>query len=248
MNAITWIRDGVLIDRMPENAVSFALASYSQHSPSVEELINWAFEKSGISAAEKMRLLGMENVEEAALRYTELAESADVDYFPGAVELIRELKTKGICNFITSAVRQEVLDAWAQTPQGQKVAPYLEILGDGAKGQKGEGHFAYVRNQGPSKIYAVADAPAEIASASQFADVPIGFAHVITPKRIAEAYEQMIKRVTHRPRPLPSHLELEKLKLPKAPLEQSGAKRVITGTRKSIIGNLREFFRKEKLI
>ena len=53
--AVVWIRDGVLVDRMPENAVAFAIASWRYTHPDlredlcIEDLINWGFEKSGVS-------------------------------------------------------------------------------------------------------------------------------------------------------------------------------------------------------
>src|SRR3989338_2201378 len=96
--AIVWIKDGVLVDRMPENAVAFAFASL-QHIPPhlrgdicIEDLINWGFEKSGVSAAEKMRLFNMErqdvirDIDNAAAYYTALAVEVEgsLRYFDGS--------------------------------------------------------------------------------------------------------------------------------------------------------------------
>jgi hypothetical protein len=60
--AVMWIRDGVLINRMPINAVAFAYAYFlsapaaEQESLNVTSLVNFAFAQSGISCLEKMTL------------------------------------------------------------------------------------------------------------------------------------------------------------------------------------------------
>ncbi len=60
--AVMWIRDGVLINRMPINAVAFAYAYFlsapaaEQDSLNVNSLVNFAFAQSGISCLEKMTL------------------------------------------------------------------------------------------------------------------------------------------------------------------------------------------------
>ena len=60
--AVMWIRDGVLINRMPINAVAFAYAYFLSAPPAEQEslrladLVNFAFAQSGISCLEKMTL------------------------------------------------------------------------------------------------------------------------------------------------------------------------------------------------
>ena len=256
IEAVTFIRDGVLVDRMAENACAFALAVSSNRKAGVaetlsaEDLINWAFEQSGLSAREKMRLLNADrgevvgDLDAAAARYTQLAESAAVDYFPEALELLEALHNRRVLSFITSAVRQEVLDVWGQSAQGQRVNPYLELLGDGEKGQKGEGHFEYVRRQGATRVFAVADAVSEIRAAAEFADFAIGFAHVISPDRVQQAWNLF----GHDQR-----LDLDRLVLPeKGPLEAAlrvaGANEIITGSRDTIMAQLKSYFRTAGLL
>jgi phosphoglycolate phosphatase-like HAD superfamily hydrolase len=209
--AVVWIRDGVLIDRMPENAVAFALASF-QHIPpdlrrdiSIEDLINWGFEKSGVSAAEKMQLFNAERqdvirgVDNAAAYYTTLTIGVEssLHYFNGSVELLRDLHQSGVRHYITSAIAQEVLDLWRETEQGRHISDYLcEILGSRSGFQKGRDHFAYVQSQGAARIYYVADAVREIQSGRECQDygvVPVGFANVITGERVVAAFEKLRK-------------------------------------------------------
>src|SRR3989338_6227622 len=130
--AIVWIRDGVLVDRMPENAVAFALASLQNIHPDlkgdicIEDMINWAFEKSGVSAAEKMRLFNEKKVDiirdipNAEVYYNALVSEVEgsLEYFDGSVELLSDLKKRGAKNYITSTIAQEILDRWIQTTQG----------------------------------------------------------------------------------------------------------------------------------
>lgn len=142
--AIMWIRDGVLVDRMHINPVAFAFAAWLFSPPerrqntTLEALINFGFEKSGVSCADKMRLYNRQrediltDVETAANYYNLLATEAatTANYFTGTTELLRDLLNAGVHNFITSAVEQDVLNTWSQSQQGLVVAPYFkEILG-----------------------------------------------------------------------------------------------------------------------
>ena len=210
--AVFWIRDGVLIDRMPVNAVAFAIACLSYTAPgasvhtNVTELINFAFETSGISCADKMAKFNKEklplvaDVAAAAAYYNELAGKAaeSCAYFSGACELVGRLKAAGALNFITSAVEQSVLDQWAKSVQGGQLTAHLtEILGKRDRFNKGRDHFAHVFSQyGVERIFYVADAVAEIRSgatfAEQFAISPIGFANVISAAKIKEAYQLVL--------------------------------------------------------
>ncbi len=126
-----WIRDGVLVNRMHLNPVAFAFAFWLFTPPekrsriTIERLINFGFTKSGFSCADKMFLFNQEhdnalsNVDAAAAFYNELATVAaeSCSYFDGAVDLLAELQKVGAYSYITSAVEQEVLDKWAQSPQ-----------------------------------------------------------------------------------------------------------------------------------
>src|SRR5688572_2570439 len=99
--AVLWIRDGVLVDRMPINATAFAFAAWRFTSPAnrmataFPRLINFAFEKSGVSCDEKLNLYELEvervlSDREGAVRYyNRLATAAGshAQFFDGAVEL-----------------------------------------------------------------------------------------------------------------------------------------------------------------
>ena len=138
--AVMWIRDGVLVDRMHINPVAFAFAVWAFTDPerrtntTLEGLINFGFEKSGLSCADKMRLYNSErenvlmDVDAAAGYYNLLAAeaAASADYFNGAVELLRDLHEAEVQNFITSAVEQQVLDAWKSTEQGRMISAVPE--------------------------------------------------------------------------------------------------------------------------
>lgn len=225
-----WIRDGVLINRMPINAVAFAYAYFlsapaaEQESLTVTSLVNFAFAQSGISCLEKMILrrsseaATVHSIDEpvasvfdfdAAVRlYNALATEAacSASYFDGAIETLAWLKTCRASNFITSAVEQEVLDAWAQSPQGRLICgrPGLmtEILGRRPSFCKGRDHFKYVSDwlsgtvshpepELVKTIYYVADAVSEIKQgrqySSEFSIVPIGFAHHIDSAQVLTA-------------------------------------------------------------
>lgn len=125
--AVFWIRDGVLIDRMPINAVVFAIANLTHADSRISSkidltsLVNFAFEKSGISCVDKRRSFISENsslvgdVTAAAGYYNELAGRAasHCSYFDDACEPVKYLQGLGVLNFITSAVERFNLDNWA---------------------------------------------------------------------------------------------------------------------------------------
>lgn len=273
--AIVWIRDGVLIDRMPENAVAFALASL-QHIPlnlrkdiGMEDLINWGFEKSGVSAAEKMRLFNVEkqdvisDIANAATYYTALVIGVEnlLKYFDGSVELLRDLHQIGAKHYITSAVDQEVLDQWRETEQGKVVSDYLcEILGSRSGFQKGRDHFVYIQSKGATRIYYIADAVSEIRSGSECQDcgvLLVGFANVITGERVVEAFERFRKaepRIDATPLyPVEiSAIDPDRLLLPdvsklQSDLTQAGARVVVSGSKKDIMRNLSNYFIREEI-
>ncbi len=194
---------------MHVNPVAFALASLEYADPklieqtSMTSLVNFGFEKSGISCADKMHRFNSEHmhlvhdVAGAAAYYNMLAGEAakQCQYFNGVCTLIERHKTAGVLNFITSAVEQPVLDIWAESDQGKQVSPHLtEVLGKRPNFEKGEQHFRHAREQYEvAKIFYVADAVAEIANGAQFSQQlniqPIGFAHVITPAKVRLAHK-----------------------------------------------------------
>jgi phosphoglycolate phosphatase-like HAD superfamily hydrolase len=205
--AILWIRDGVLVERMHVNPVAFAFAALSfaeehANTPAIEELIQFAFEKSGVSFAEKLQLYHQEvrplvnRIEPAAKFYNLLATEAAKSCrpFPGAVELLAELKAHGTHNFITSAVEQDVIDTWASSSDGEPLAQqFTEVLGRRTNFSKGRDHFAYVfEKYKPEQIYLIADAPAEIKTgrelASEFPSFNVGFANLIDRAKVADGY------------------------------------------------------------
>lgn len=214
--AVFWIRDGVLIDRMPVNAVAFAVAAarFADSPIELASLINFAFETSGISCLDKLRKYNNEHgavirdVNGAADRYALVATdaAAHCEYFPGTIELVRNLHSSGVHQFITSAVDQSVLDAWADSAQGHVLKPFLtEILGKrGDSFQKGKDHFAYAAEKyAVKRILYVADARAEIVSGSQYSSefgiTPIGFASVITREKIRSAHKLVMDAHLEKP-------------------------------------------------
>lgn len=219
--AVFWIRDGVLIDRMPVNAVAFAVASLTFAHPNqlchtnLTQLVNFAFATSGISCADKMRKLNSEqlpliaDVTTAADYYTKLANAAgsQCHYFEGVCNLVKQLQESCVLNFITSAVEQTVLDTWSLSAQAKPLVPYVkEILGKREGFDKGRDHFAYVQRQyGVERILYVADAIAEISTGAQLAKefniLPVGFAHLITSEKIRQAYDLIMGEL----KTLPKH-------------------------------------------
>ncbi len=207
-NAVMWIRDGVLIDRMHINAVAFAYALQLSSDPTTEpktnlgKLVSYAFEKSGLSCAEKVVLYNTErqdivsDVESTVQLYNSLATEAAKEsrYFNGTIELLDDLKSGGSANFITSAMEQELLDSWIVGAQGRQIAGSLEsVLGKRGDFTKGRAHFQHVSKLGYQRIYYVADAVFEISTsaklASDFNIVPIGFGNEITRDSIFEAVQ-----------------------------------------------------------
>jgi phosphoglycolate phosphatase-like HAD superfamily hydrolase len=253
--AYLWIRDGVLIDRMPLNAAAFAVSMF-EFSPqlSLEDLINFAFEKSGVSCAEKVEMFkaeraafALEDAQPVVDRYAELSSLAGprCSYFDGVVQLLTELQDSGHANFITSAISQDELDAWLAGDQGSAVRPLLrEAMGRRASFAKGEPHFRHVHDLDFAPIYLVADAVAEISLGASFAEqfgvVPIGFANVIEPHHIEEAL-RLIEAATGARF---GSVQSGQLRLPDksalvSSLKKAGAKVVVTGTPSEIIGILK---------
>lgn len=269
--ASMWIRDGVLVNRMHINSTAFAVA-YKLFAPSptketprlmLEQLINFGFEKSGISCREKMELFNkehggpLERIDEAveAYNYIATAAAATCHYFPGAPKLLKALSERGVRNFITSAVEQPVLDVWLASNQGKVVEPYLEqALGSKESFRKGRDHFAYVSEmvQGQPIIY-VADAPAEIRAANEYATefniIPVGFGYVIEASNVlqaASAIELVAKDIAAENNLeflVPLNVIAHALNLPSAgavveELRDAGAKHVVRGSESEIIHNL----------
>lgn len=271
--AVVWIRDGVLVDRMPENAVAFAIASW-QHIPPklregicIEDLINYGFYKSGVSAAEKMRMFYSEHgnlVADVTCAFDHYAALAvcvgqSVSYFAGAVELLRDLNIKGINNYITSAVDQDVLDCWRQSAKGIQISGHLtEILGKRPGFSKGNEHFDYIRKQGATRIYYVADAICEIQTGTACKVYPIGFANVITPQRVVDAFKRVreidqIFGADISYGPAISDIDPSRLILPDAMqlemnLKDAGARSVVGGGKESIMSNLRDYLAREGIL
>lgn len=267
--ATMWIRDGVLINRMPVNAVAFAVAYLSfvptgSDEIALEDLINFGFQNSGISCAEKMQLFNsqvcpaVEDVQAAAAFYNDLASAAarSSKYFTGAIDLLADLQAVRGKNYITSAVEQDVLDLWRMTPQGQQVCRHLnEILGAKPRFLKGRDHFKHVFdavNGGP--IYYVADAVSELKTATahaiHFNIVPIGFAFEIEKSHVKNAcnliQQALLEMKTAVPRQLTTvTLDEQKLVLPAkqeliASLKAAGACFIVSGSHDTIYNQLRQ--------
>lgn len=279
--AVFWIRDGVLVDRMHINPVAFAFAVWVFSAPerrtntSLEDLINFGFEKSGLSCADKMRLYNREredilmDVETAAGYYNVLAsEAATVaKYFTGAAELLQDLQSAGVQNFITSAVEQDVLDTWSNSQQGLMIAPYLkEILGKRQNFSKGRDHFEYAsRGLGNQKIYYVADATAEIQTGKEYSQdyniAPIGFGNVITVDHILEAVKLVLQAlIEYGVDTIPFPIAVQEVQVDGSRLAllaeheieitlcKAGAESVVTGTKANIMQNLRRYFEERFLL
>ncbi|MBS2001136.1 MAG: hypothetical protein JST44_06480 [Cyanobacteria bacterium SZAS LIN-5] len=204
--AVVWIRDGVLIDRMPINAAAFGCASWlyapveARKPGTLEHLINFAFEKSGFSCAAKMMMYNAQreniisDVEAASGLYNVLAAAAGnlAEYFSGTIELLDNLTAGGVRNFVSSAVEQSVLDEWLTGPQGSQIASLLtEAMGKRQRFAKGKDHFKHVSELGCNRIFYVADALSEVRTASshshEFNIYPIGFANEISTSRVLDA-------------------------------------------------------------
>ncbi|PZM80834.1 MAG: hypothetical protein DKT66_16465 [Candidatus Melainabacteria bacterium] len=270
--AIMWIRDGVLVNRMHLNPVAFAFAYWFFTPPekrsrlTIERLINFGFTKSGFSCADKMFLFNQESddaltdVDAAASFYNELATVAaeSCSYFDGAIELLGDLQKAGVYSYITSAVEQEVLDRWAQSPQGKLISPKLmEILGRRPNFFKGTDHFEYVSDTvKPDCIYYVADAVSELltvlANKERFKIVSIGFSYCIDKPQVMEAVRLVKQTLSNFPSgaiPYPEDLEVDeaKLQVPEElqladSLRGAGADHVAGGDANEIFANLRQYF------
>jgi hypothetical protein len=266
--AIFWIRDGVLIDRMAVNAVAFAFACLcsldnENSSVSLTSLVNFAFDRSGISCAEKINRLNNTNtkivadVQVAVDLYNHLASSVALhcEYFSGAKQLLEKTQELGCLNFISSAVDQAVLNDWETSEQALTVLPFLtEILGWRSPDiSKGRGHFNYVYEKYEvERIIYIADAVTEVAdghkNSNEFGVLPIGFANMITPEKVATAFDLVLEALLAKA-DLPSGdlfaftLEFEKLMLPdqvqlEASLKDAGAAYIVGGLPEDIMGNL----------
>lgn len=271
-SAIMWIRDGVLVNRMHLNPVAFAFAFWLFTPPekrarlTIERLINFGFTKSGFSCADKMFLFNQEhdnaltNVDAAAGFYNELATIAaeSCSYFEGAVDLLADLQKVGAYSYITSAVEQEVLDKWAQSPQGKMISPKLmEILGRRPNFFKGTDHFEYVSDTvKPDCIYYVADAVSELltvlANKERFKIISIGFSYCIDKPQVMEAVALVKKTLAGFPQneiPYPDEIEVDesRLQVPEEyqladSLRGAGADYVAGGDSHEIFANLRKYF------
>lgn len=275
--AIMWIRDGVLVNRMHLNPVAFAFAYWLFTPPeqrsrlSIERLINFGFTKSGFSCSDKMFLFNQENdnalqnVDAAAAFYNELATLAadSCSYFDGAVDLLSDLQKAGAYSYITSAVEQEVLDKWSQSPQGKVISPKLmEILGRRANFFKGTDHFEYVSDTvKPDCIYYVADAVSELltvlANKERFKIVSIGFSYCIDRPQVMEAVALVKQTLPAVPVnvPYPDEIEVDesRLQVPEEyqlaeSLRGAGADHVVGGDSHEIFGNLRKYFEVQGLL
>ncbi len=229
--AVMWIRDGVLIDRMPVNAAAFGCASWLfapaefRKLGTLESLVNFAFEKSGFSYAAKILMYNAQranivaDVEAAAALYNLVASAAGdrAQYFNGTIELLDDLKKNGVHNFVSSAAEQSVLDEWLQGPQGSQIAESLkETLGKRHRFSKGKDHFKHVSESGCHRIFYVADALSEVRTASahshEYNISPIGFANEITTARVLDAIELVKQELA----------KLERVELPQSTEEFLG--------------------------
>lgn len=271
---VAWIRDGVLVDRMYINPVAFAFASWGHikcETPNLlEDLINFGFEKSGVSCTEKMQLFNKEkkniiqNIQVATDDYNKIATQAaeNAKFFEGAVDLLKDLKNAGALNFITSAVNQAVLDEWEKYDiKGQMISKYLtEILGTRPGFEKGKDHFGYiVKKYKINKLYYVADAISEIKTGKQYSNmyniIPIGFANVVTTANVIEGVEMVVDALKQLYKIDVKDLNLDqnKLRLPdeneiETALENADAYKIITKGKKGIMHSLREYFTEINLL
>lgn len=279
--AVLWIRDGVLVDRMHINPVAFAFATWIFSTPelrkktTIETLINFGFEKSGLSCAEKIRMYNSEcegivaNIEPAASYYNDLASVAaksGANYFNGAIELLQDLKNRGVQNFITSAVEQDVLSEWYAGQQGREIAPYMcEVLGGRENFSKGRDHFEYVFGLGNQTIYYVADAVNEIQTGAKYSRnyniLPVGFGNVISVDRVLEGVSHVKKALLSCGSEQgaigdslqDTLLDVTKIELLdrqaiQSSLIKAGAQSVVEGTNETIMPNLRQFFERQSLL
>ena len=205
--------------------------------------------------------------------YNEIATEAakEAKYFDGATELLKDLKSGGNANFITSALEQELLDRWLKTPQGEQIANSLSaVLGKRGDFTKGRSHFQHVAQLGYGKIYYVADAVFEISTsaklANEFEIVPIGFGNEIASQTVYDAVQIVSAAVLRRKHELnlsehgetiihelTTNLEAVKAKLvePKTDpklLAEAGAQVVIKGEKSTLMRHLRQYFESQNLL
>lgn len=276
--AAMWIRDGVLVDRMHINPVAFAfsywlfLSAEQRNTISLEALINFGFEKSGLSCRQKMDLFNEEcggtlaDCSQASAYYNLVATEAarSCSFFPGACELLGQLQSNGVHNFITSAVEQQVLDQWLNSAEAADLKPSLdEVLGKRPGCTKGRGHFAYVaRKHAP--IYLIADAKAEIEMgaelAAEFNIITVGFAHVISAERVMEATQLVFSayKKLERPEvvaPIQELTEIDATLLASPHQDEvsnsltvAGAERIVTGSGAALFSQLGELLREWKVL
>lgn len=233
----------------------------------MEELINFGFAKSGVSAAQKMQMFNQAkneeiigNIESASAIYDKLATKAaeKAEFFDEAVDLLKNLCEAGVLNFITSAVNQDVLDEWRKNDaKGKIISPYLEeILGTRSlEFMKGKTHFDHIINKyGVNKIYYVADAESEIKTGKLFSDshniTPVGFGHTVTVADVMkgvelvkdaakELYDTDISDLNADPK----KITLQDKEEIKSALEKAGARKVVASDGQSdIMRALRKYF------
>ena len=132
-------------------------------------MINFGFEKSGVSSTEKMLLYNKEkrniiqDINKATDDYNAIATCAaeHAKKFEGTLELLKNLKDAGVLNFITSAINQKLLDNWEkEDAKGKAISEHLtEILGKRKGFEKGNDHFNHiVKGYKTTQLYYVADA------------------------------------------------------------------------------------------
>ena len=265
---------------MHVNPVAFAVAALRFADPHVAtkvdltRLINFGFATSGISCADKIKKFNLEQVPlvadvEAASRYYNLVASdagSRCNYFPGICDLIASLKLSGALHFITSAVEQTALDAWAESQQGALLSHYItEILGQRPGFDKGKDHFAYAREQyGVEKIIYIADATPEIIAGAKYSEAfnitPVGFAHEIDAQKVREAYDLVLNfdqkqfisesdddSFGERNPLVEADLSLPGQAALTTALKNAGAAHTVGGNCDQIVGNLRDCFEKSLL-
>jgi phosphoglycolate phosphatase-like HAD superfamily hydrolase len=289
--ATMWIRDGVLVERMHVNAVAFAFAVLAFSGPaagqaasrragvapanlSLEQLINFAFAHSGASCTAKMQALNFEvehavdDVAAAARYYDELATAAarSCRPFAHAASLLAALETAGVPTFITSAVDQQIMDAWARSSAGQPLCAHVtEVLAQRPGFNKGRDHFSHVRSRyGVERIILIADAVAEVEMGQRYGQdygvVPIGFANVIDAVKVSEGVQLVSQaqrliggRAAAAALAPPRALDHTQLLLPGAEtlsalLKSAGAAYVVSGPAPSLMRTLHMHFVSEGIL
>jgi beta-phosphoglucomutase-like phosphatase (HAD superfamily) len=260
--AVMFVMDGVVVDSMHVNPVAFALAArtHSRRMPSLESLIRFGFEKSGLSARAKMRAYnawkGSIDIGKAGRLYDKLKAEAGphLGFFPGMVGLLDDLSHKGGMSFVSSAKAQAKLDAWAQSSTGQAVMPHLKEVIGFREGLAKSDHFRYVRDRyHVQKLYYVADAPGEIETARERDPraVRVGFANAITPDHLARGVRIVRGAAGRLGISMPTYVHIDRVHLPtQSEVEASlrSATYVVSPRRGDMVGALREYFVNKHLI